>query len=97
MSAHLPEINALSCQGPGGATQREYRQSRNVQCRGTVGARIGDADIEGRLDGMITDVWGIMAGAAKTGNTRGSKHVIEAPDTRNVDLRGRARPTRDLC
>ena len=37
---------------------------------------------------MIADVWAVMAGATKTGNTRDSKRVIETSDTRNVDLRG---------
>ena len=85
--AGVGDDKALSCQGPRRATRHEYRQPGNVQCRGTVGARIGDADIEGRLDGMITDVWGVMTGAAKTRNTLDSKHVIKTPDTGNVDLR----------
>ena len=29
------------------------------RCRGAVGPRIGDADIEGRFDRMIADVWGV--------------------------------------
>ena len=35
---------------------------------------------------MIADVWGIMAGPAKAGNTLRSKHVIESDNTCNVDL-----------
>ena len=35
---------------------------------------------------MIADVWGVMAGTAKTGNALLSKYVIEPHNTCNVDL-----------
>ena len=37
---------------------------------------------------MIADIWGVMAGATKSRNAFRLEHVIEAPDTGDVDFRG---------
>ena len=36
---------------------------------------------------MIADIWGVMAGATKSRNAFRLEHVIEAPDTGDVDFR----------
>ena len=35
---------------------------------------------------MIANIWGVMAGTAKTGNALLSKYIIESHNTCNIDL-----------
>src|SRR5260370_5251519 len=70
------------------ALQGEDRQSRNIERRRTVGAGIGDADVQGRLDGMIAHVGRVVAGAAEPRDARQVEDIIETSDPGDVDLRG---------
>jgi hypothetical protein len=66
--------------------QSENWQPRNVEGRRGVGSRIGDADIQRRLDRMISDVGRVMAGATKSGNAGDLENVVEAPNSGDVDF-----------
>src|SRR5262249_5234096 len=58
------------------ALQGENRQPGNIERRRTTSSGIGDADVQGRLDGVIAHIGSVVAGAAESRNGRQVERVI---------------------
>src|SRR6185437_12001196 len=77
---HLPGKRPLL------AGQGEYRQTGDVEHRRALGTRIGDTDVERRLDGVVAHIGCVVAGAAESRIARDPEGVVEARNTRDVDV-----------
>ena len=86
-TAGIRDVKSLPGKRTGDALQREDRQSGNIESwRVRIG--VGYADVQRRLDRMISDVRRIMAGAASTGDELAVQHVVETGHVSNIDQLG---------
>jgi len=68
------------------AGQGEHRQTGNVENRRALRPRVGDPDVERRLEGMVADIGRIVTGATESGKARDAKRIVEARNACNVDV-----------
>ena len=67
------------------AGYREHRQASNVEYWRGFFACVGNADIERRLDGMMSDIRRVVAGAAEARNAFNIEIIVEAGNACDVD------------
>src|SRR5277367_5945676 len=77
-STRISHVEDLACQRSRVTFQSEDRQTTYVE---GGRERVGDADIQRRLNRMIANVGSVVAGAAKAWNVRYPGDIVE---TRNV-------------
>jgi hypothetical protein len=84
-ATNIGDLKRLPSQRAGGAPQREYRQSRDMQSRWALHPGVGNTDIERRLDGMVTGVGRIVTRAAEPADTGPVEHVVRSVYAGDID------------